>query len=244
LPQTPFFAKESAMESKIRDMAVENRPREKMQMLGAAALSNEELLAVFLRTGVKGRNAIQIGGDMLQKFGGSLSRMGSAGLAELKKSHSLGLGKASQLVAAFELGRRVAMERASSIALDRPDLVYEHFAPMLAHLPKEKLLVVLLNTRLRLESVVEISSGTVNQTLAHVREILHPVVSHNAHSFLLIHNHPSGDTTPSRADEALTRRVVSACELLQINIADHVIIGRHNSTTSPYFSFREAGLIP
>jgi DNA repair protein RadC len=232
------------MEQTIKDMAVEQRPREKMELLGASALSNDELLAVFLRTGVKGKNAIQIGRDLIQKFGGSLSRLGSAGLAELKKSHGLGLGKASQLVAAFELGRRVAMERAAVVPLDSPSSIYEHFSPMLAHLPKEKLLVVLVNTRLRLESVVEISSGTVNQTLASVRDILHPVVSNNSYSFILIHNHPSGDPSPSEPDRILTRKVVEACKIFQIIMSDHLIIGRPNITGAPYFSFREAGLIP
>jgi DNA repair protein RadC len=147
------------------------------------------------------------------------------------------------LIAAFELGRRVALEQVDRIALDSPQLLYDHFAPQLAHLNQEKLMVVLLNTRLHMVAAVEISSGTVSQRLAHPREILHPVVNRNAYAFFLMHNHPSGDPSPSNQDQQLTTRIRDASELLQIRFIDHVIIGRPGVGRSPYYSFRESGLI-
>jgi len=236
------FARETLMEPMIRDLSSADRPREKMQRLGVRALSNEELMALFLRTGIVGKSAIQLGRELIQHYG-SLSSLGHLDVNELKKFRGLGPGKSSQLIAAFELGRRVALEQVDRIALDSPQLLYYHFAPQLAHLNQEKLMVVLLNTRLHMVAAVEISSGTVSQTLAHPREILHPVVNRNAYAFFLMHNHPSGDPSPSNQDQQLTTRIRDASELLQIRFIDHVIIGRPGVGRSPYYSFRESGLI-
>jgi DNA repair protein RadC len=228
------------MEPMMRDLSAGDRPREKMQRLGARALSNEELLALFLRTGVKGKSAIQIGRELIQRFG-SMSHLGQLSLDELKKCHGLGLGKASQLMAAFELGRRVAEEQVQGVSLDSPNVIYEHFAPQMQHLTQEKLVVCLLNTKLHLMAMVEVSTGTVSETLAHPREILHPVVNRNAYAFFLMHNHPSGDPLPSRADLQLTSRVRDASDLLQVRFVDHVIIGRPAEGRLPYYSFKEGG---
>jgi len=228
------------MEPMMRDLSAADRPREKMQQHGVRALSNEELLALFLRTGVKGKSAIQVGRELIHRFG-SLGQLGQIGLDELKKCHGLGVGKASQLVAAFELGRRVAVEQVQGVPLDTPALIYEHFAAQMQHLPQEKLVVVLLNTKLHMLAFVEISIGTVSETLAHPREILHPVINRNAYAFFLMHNHPSGEPTPSRADTQLTARVREASDLMQIRFIDHVIIGRPGVGRASYFSFRESG---
>jgi DNA repair protein RadC len=228
------------MDPLIREMAEGDRPREKMQRLGVRALSNEELLALFLRTGIKGKSAIQVGREMIQRYG-SMSQLGQLSLEEMKKSRGLGLAKASMLVAVFELGRRVAQEQVRNVALDSPELIYQHFAPQMQHLPQEHLVAVLLNTKLQLMAAVDVSRGTVSETLAHPREILHPVINRNAYAFFLMHNHPSGDPVPSRQDVQMTNRVREAAELMQIRFVDHVIIGRPSSGRLPYFSFKESG---
>ncbi len=228
------------MDPLIREMAEGDRPREKMQRLGVRALSNEELLALLLRTGMKGKSAIQMAREMIQRYG-SMSQLGLLSLDEMKKSRGLGLAKASMLVALFELGRRVAQEQVKNVVLDSPELIYQHFAPQMQHLPQEHLMVVLLNTKLHLMAAVEVSTGTVSETLAHPREILHPVINRNAYAFFLLHNHPSGDPVPSRPDCQMTKRVREATELMQIRFVDHVIIGRPGSGRMPYFSFKESG---
>lgn len=230
------------MEPMMRDLSEQDRPREKLQRLGVRALSNEELLALFLRTGVRGKSAIQVGRELIQRFG-SMSHLGQIGIDELKKCHGLGVGKASQLLAAFELGRRVSLEQVQGVSLDSPAVIYEHFAAQMQHLPQEKLVVVLLNTKLHMQAYVEISVGTVSETLAHPREILHPVISRNAYAFFLMHNHPSGEPSPSRADTQLTKRVTEASDLMQVRFIDHVIIGRPGEGRLPYYSFREGGML-
>lgn len=230
------------MSNLIAEMPLEDRPREKLARLGPGALDNAELLAIFLRTGTVGRSAIQIGRDLMAHYG-SIGALSNAGVAELAKQPGLGLAKACQLTAAFEMGARAAREQIASSPLDSPELIYQVFAPQLARLRHEKLLVALVDTRLRHEGTVEISSGTVNQTVAHPRDVLKPVVNRGAYGFVLIHNHPSGDATPSKADEMFTRRLVEAADLMQVIFLDHLIVGRPDNGRSPYFSFREVGVI-
>lgn len=230
------------MSDRITDLPLDERPREKLAKFGAGALDNGELLALFLRTGVVGRSAIQIGRDLLEHYG-SIGSLGSAGVEELAKQPGLGLAKACQLVAAFELGARAAREQLAQTPLDSPELIHRTFAPQLAWLRHERLLVALLDTRLRHAGTVEVSVGSLTETVAHPREILRPVITRGAYGFVLIHNHPSGDPSPSRADEHFTRRMVEAADLLQLKFLDHVIVGRPDHGRAPYFSFREAGVI-
>lgn len=230
------------MDTRITDLPLDERPREKLAQFGPAALDNAELLAIFLRTGVKGRSAIQIGRDLLQHYG-SIGSLGSAGVEELAIQPGLGLAKACQLVAAFELGARAAREQTASTPLDSPESIYKSFAPQLAWLRHERLLVALVDTRLRHAGTVEISTGTLNETSGHPREVLRPVITRGAYGFVLIHNHPSGDPTPSRADDKFTRRLIEAAELLQLRFLDHLIVGRPEGGRAPYYSFREAGIV-
>lgn len=226
----------------IRDLPDEERPREKLARLGAGALDNAELLALFLRTGTKGRSAISIGRDILAHFG-SINALGSAGLDALLACPGLGLAKASQLAAAFELGARSAREQLHQRPLDCPERIHETFAPQLSHLGHEKLVVVLVNSRLCHLGTVEISSGTLTETSAHPREVLRPVIQRNAYGFILLHNHPSGDTTPSGADIVFTRDLAKAAEVMKLRFLDHLVIGRPGAYTSGYHSFREAGML-
>jgi DNA repair protein RadC len=230
------------MLNRICDLPLDDRPREKLAQFGAAALDNGELLALFLRTGMKGRSAIQIGRDLLEHYG-SIGSLGSAGVGELAKQPGLGLAKACQLVAAFELGTRAAREQLNQTPLDSPERIYQTFAAQLAWLRHEKLLVALLDTRLRHGGTVEVSAGSLTETSAHPREILRPVITRGAFGFVLIHNHPSGDPAPSRQDETFTRRMIESADLLQLRFLDHVIVGRPDAGRTPYYSFREAGII-
>ena len=226
----------------INDLPDQQRPREKMAQEGAGSLTDAELLAIFLRVGVKGESAIEVGQRLLSQHGG-LAALGGLEIAQLAREHGLGLAKAAQLAAAFELGSRVAREHATRVSLDSPQAAYEIFAPQLRHLSRESLRIALLDTRLRGVRYLTISEGGLNETVAHPREILHPVLLHKAYGFLLVHNHPSGDPSPSRADRELTKRVSAAAALLQLEFLDHLIIGRPSAHSEGYFSFRESGLL-
>ena len=227
---------------RIRDLPQGERPREKLAQHGPAALDNAELMALFISTGVKRRSAIEIGRDLIRKYG-SMGALGSLPVSELAKERGLGLAKASKLAAAFELGTRVAREQVREIPLDSPERIHEYFAPQLRHLAQEQVVVAVLDTRLRHVGTTVVSIGTVNESNAHPREILRPVITRGAYGFVLIHNHPSGDPSPSSADETVTRRLVEAAKLMQVCFFDHVIIGRPSPGRLPYFSFREAGIV-
>lgn len=230
------------MSDRIQDLPQGERPREKLAQLGPAALSNAELMALFIASGTKNRSAIAIGHDLIAKYG-SMSALGATPVSELAKEPGLGMAKASKLAAAFELGVRVARERVHSSPLDTPERIHEIFGPQLAHLAQEQVLVIPVDSRLRHMGTSVVSVGTVNESSAHPREILRPVITRGAYGFILVHNHPSGDPSPSRADESITRRVAEAATLMQLRFLDHVIIGRAAPGRAPYFSFREAGLI-
>lgn len=245
---TPRFALPSSdhaaeYSSRIQDMPYEKRPREKLAALGPAALDNSELMALFISTGTKGRSAIDIGRDLISKYG-SMGALGGLPVSELSKEKGMGLAKASKLAAAFELGTRVAREQMRDTPLDKPELIHDFFGPQLRHLSQEQVIVAVLDTRLRHIGTTLVSVGTVSESSAHPREVMRPVITRGAHGFILIHNHPSGDPSPSRADEMVTRRMVEAAKLMQVCFLDHVIIGRPSPGRLPYFSFREAGLIP
>ncbi len=227
---------------RIQDLPNELRPREKLSRHGAAALDNAELMALFISTGTRGRSAIDIGRDLITRYG-SMGALGSLPVSELAKERGLGLAKASKLAAAFELGIRVAREQIREVPLDSPELIHEFFAPQMRHLTQEQVIVAVVDTRLRHIGTNLISVGTVSESVAHPREVLRPVITRGAHGFVLIHNHPSGDPSPSRSDEVVTRRLVEAAKLMQVHFLDHVIIGRPAAGRSPYYSFRESGLL-
>lgn len=227
---------------RIHDMPYGERPREKLAQLGPAALDNAELMALFISTGMKGRSAIEIGRNLLRKYG-SLAALGGMPVAELAKEQGLGLAKASKLAAAFELGCRVAREQLRATPLESPQLIHEFFGPQMRHLTQEQVVVAVVDSRLRHIGTNVVSVGTVSESAAHPREILRPVITRGAHGFILIHNHPSGDPSPSRNDELVTRRLIDAAKMMQVYFLDHVIIGKPSPGRPGYFSFREAGIV-
>ena len=227
---------------KIHELPEQERPREKLAAHGAAALSDSELIAILLRTGIPGANAVDIGRQLILHFG-SLAALARASLTELAKIKGVGPTKAVQLAAAFGLASRLARESLTDIPLDTPAKIFELLGAEMRQLGKESLRVVLLDSKLRLLRVEQVSLGSLNECLAHPREILRPAVLHNAFAFILVHNHPSGDPTPSDADRRVTLRMAEAAKMLQVNFFDHIILGSLSAERAPYFSFREAGVI-
>ncbi len=227
---------------KINELPEQERPREKLAAQGAAALSDSELIAILLRTGIPGANAVDIGRQLILHFG-SLAALSRASLPELAKIKGVGPTKAVQLAAAFGLASRLAQEALAGVALDSPGRIFDLLGAEMRQLGKESLRVVLLDAKLRLLRTEQVSLGSLNECLAHPREILRPAILHNAHAFILVHNHPSGDPSPSDADRRVTLRMAEAARMLQVNFFDHVIIGSPAPGRVPYFSFREAGII-
>lgn len=226
--------------SNINDLPEEQRPREKLANLGAESLSDAELLAIFLRVGVKGQSAIEIGQRLIQTYG-NLSQLSRLDLADLKKEHGLGLAKAAQLCASFEIANRIAKESIISTPLHNAELIYKAMVPQLRHQATEGLYVLLANSKLRHIRTINISNGGVVSTLCHPREVLQPVIKHNSYGFFLVHNHPSGDPSPSPQDKEMTKRIDQAADIMQVRFIDHVIIGQSIDGKDPYYSFREDG---
>jgi DNA repair protein RadC len=228
--------------AKINELIDEKRPREKLFSQGHGALSDEELLAILLRTGVVGSSAVDLGQQLLKRYGslGSLSRCSPSELARLR---GVGNAKAVQLVAAFGLASRLSAETVRRERIDSPERVFQLLGMEMRVLTKESLRVILLDTRYQLMRVEEISRGTVNESIAHPRDIFGPVLTAAAYAFILVHNHPSGDPSPSEADRRLTTRLSEAAKLLQIQLLDHVILGSPDNGRTPWFSFKQLGLI-
>ncbi len=230
------------MSLRIHDLPEGDRPRERLFQQGATALSNAELLALFINTGLKGENAIQIGARLL-KDAKSLRALSRRSAKELSDERGLGPAKAAHIAAAFELGRRAAREEMVEQKMDEPLRIYEFLCNDMARMNQEELHILILNTRMMLVHDQVLTVGTLNESIAHPRDILRCVIQHNAHAFILAHNHPSGDPSPSEADRQLTRRIREIAQLMKIDFADHVIIGAPRAGAKPYFSFREAGMM-
>jgi len=226
----------------ISEMPENERPREKLLARGATALTDPELIAILLRTGLPGANAVDVARQLLNRHG-SLSGLSRCTVKEIEEIPGIGEAKAIQLVAAFGLGQRLANERLSRQKLDSPELVHDLVAAEMRALHKESLRVILLDTRYHLIRIEEISLGSVNESIAHPRDVFRPAVISSAYAVIVVHNHPSGDPSPSQSDHSLTRRLVEAAELLQIKLLDHIIIGAPAEGRPPYFSFKEAGVL-
>ena len=236
------MAGEDRASPRIQELPEDERPREKLANLGAGALADSELIAILLRVGMKGMSAIDLGRKLLQQFE-NLGGLARASVKEIASVKGVGPAKAVQLAAAFGLAGRLARETLARTPMNRPELIYELLGAELRQLGKESLRVVLLDTRLHLLRVSEISLGSLAECIAHPRDIFRTVIEHNAYGFILVHNHPSGDPSPSDADRRLTIRIAEAARILQVNFCDHVILGIPAPGRSPYFSFKEAGII-
>ena len=227
---------------KIRELPEDERPREKLASRGPDALTNAELIAILLRTGVPGTNVVEVARQLLSEYK-SLTELSRCSVEQLAEIKGIGPTKAQELVAAFNLGARLARETLSKQKIDAPELVNELVGPEMRMLSKEQMRVILLDTRYHLKRIEDVSRGSINESIAHPRDVFHPAVVSGAYAVIVVHNHPSGDASPSQADHSLTRRLAEAAELLQIKLLDHIIIGAPSDTSPGYFSFKEAGVL-
>jgi DNA repair protein RadC len=222
---------------RITDIAIDERPRERLAHLGPQALLTSELLAILLRVGVTGENAVQVGQRLLSVYGG-ISGLQRAPFEDLCSQHGIGEAKAAQIKAAIELGRRLALESPDERpAVNSPADAAALVAYEMSALEQEHLRVILLDTRNRVLDIVEIYKGSVNSSQVHVGEIFKPVIRRNAPALIVVHNHPSGDPTPSPDDVVVTRAIVQAGKLLDVDVLDHMIIGQGR-----WVSLKERGL--
>ncbi|HSM25918.1 MAG TPA: DNA repair protein RadC [Anaerolineaceae bacterium] len=213
---------------RIQDLDLNERPRERLAEYGPSALSEAELMAIILRVGVAGESAVMVGQRLLKSFGGLLG-LHKASYEEVCQQHGLGKAKAAQIKAAIEIGNRLAKQ---GIAEDQktsfhsPEEVASYVQYEMAALDQEQLRVILLDTRNRLQKVINLYTGSLNSSTVRIGELFKDAIRHNAASIILVHNHPSGDPSPSPEDINLTRAAVQAGKLLDIEVLDHIVIGR------------------
>jgi DNA repair protein RadC len=220
----------------MKAISAHDRPREKLQRVGAAGLGDNELLAVVLGSGSRRRNALLLANAVLESMGG-LHGLPRAHVDELRRLEGMGEAKAAQVLAAIELGRRTLLRcPAARPQFVTPREVAEYLLPQFGSKPVEHFGIVMLDTKHRLLRTSIVSVGTLDSSPAHPREIFREAASASAAAVVLFHNHPSGDPTPSRDDLELTRRLAHAGEIMGIDVIDHMILA-----DTRYFSFREAG---
>lgn len=222
----------------IRDLPAMERPRERMIKQGAHALSSSELVAILLRTGSNRQSALQLAQSLLSEIEG-IENLQQITIEELTAIHGIGHAKAVQLLAAVELGRRVReLVPATKYAIRMPQDAASYVSDDLRHLQQEHFVVLLLDTKNCVVSQELITVGTLNSSIVHPREVFRPAIKKSVSAIILVHNHPSGDSTPSKEDIEVTKRLIKAGQLIGIDVLDHVIIGG-----SGYTSLREEQLI-
>ncbi|MEQ1599956.1 MAG: DNA repair protein RadC [Methylotenera sp.] len=222
----------------IRDWPAAERPREKLIELGAEALSDAELLAIFLRVGVTGKSAVDLARDLLNQFG-SLNGIFAATEYELSQVHGIGTSKYVQLQAIFEMSRRALNEQLQvRDVLNSPQAVRDYLVLKLGSLTKEVFLVLFLDTQNRLVATEEMFSGSLKETSVYPREVVKRALHHNAASVIFAHNHPTGIAQQSSADELLTKQLKQALALVDVRVLDHFIVAANHT-----LSFSEKGLI-
>ena len=230
---------------RIQDLAVGERPQERLEKHGAGALSDTELLAMLLRSGQKGLSAVGMSQQLITEAG-SLAGLTRWREADFRKIKGIGRIKALQLITVMEISRRVLGAATDpNPVLNRPELIFAHFRPLVAGLAVEKFWVLCLNRKNRLIKQVEVTSGTATSSLAHPREVFREVIHHGATAVVCVHNHPSGDPAPSAADVQVTRQLREAARTLDIDLQDHVIVGQKAADPrgTGYYSFRESGVL-
>ncbi|MFZ5810217.1 MAG: RadC family protein [Chloroflexota bacterium] len=221
---------------RIADIPESERPRERLQKYGAGALSTAELLAILLRTGVRGESAVHVGQRLLKEFKG-IGGLHRASVAELSEQRGIGGAKAAQIKAALELGNRMRLESDERPVIHSPEDVFVLVDYEMSGLEQEELRVLLLDTRNRVLEIRSIVRGSLNSAQVRIGEVFREAVRVNAAAIIVVHNHPSGDPTPSAEDVALTRGIIQAGQLLDISVLDHLVVGKNR-----YVSLKERGL--
>lgn len=233
-----YLSKSFDFSRKVKDMSLEERPREKMLLSGAKNLSNAELLAILLRTGTKKRNAIELANDIINKDSQGIRYLQDMSIEELCKIEGIGLSKATQIKAALELGLRISSYRPNKYKVKNPWDIYKYYMEGLRYKQNEVFKVVLLNTKNEIITDIDVSVGTLNSSLVHPREVFKEAIRRSSNKMILIHNHPSGSVEPSNEDKNITDRLIKCGELIGIEVIDHIIIG-----DGLYFSFKENMII-
>ena len=224
----------------IHDLPKEERPRERLVKFGEDALSAQELLQVILGRGIAGESVAVTAQKLLSQFG-SLQKLAEASIEELSSIKGIGLAKATQIKAVFEIGRRVSTQVLSykSKELTDPKKVYQLIKNKLKDYHKEHFYIIPINSRNY--SIAEVSVGSLNASIVHPREVFAEAIKNKAVSVIFAHNHPSGNSEPSQDDLATTKRLVEAGKILGIEVEDHIIVTKDGKT--PFFSFKENKLI-
>ncbi len=222
----------------IHDLPRQERPRERLQKFGAEALSAQELLALVIGRGIPKKSVMNIAQELLARFG-NVKAIGQATIEELSQIKGIGLAKAAQIKASFELGRREELEpELKNFDIKDPESVVKAIRASIKDKAKEHFKLILLNPRNKIIGISTISIGTLNASLVHPREVFKDAIMHTAASVVLAHNHPSGDPEPSEDDIKITKKLVDSGKILGIEVLDHIIIGKNN-----FCSFKERGLI-
>jgi DNA repair protein RadC len=222
----------------IHDLPRSERPRERLQKFGPEALSAQELLALIIGRGIPKKSVMNIAQELLAKFG-NVKAIGQATIEELSQIKGIGLAKAAQIKASFELGRREELEpELKNFDIKDPESVVKAIRASIKDKAKEHFKLILLNPRNKIIGISTISIGTLNASLVHPREVFKDAIMHTAASVVLAHNHPSGDPEPSEDDITITKRLIEAGKILGVEVIDHIIVGKNG-----FFSFKEKGLI-
>jgi DNA repair protein RadC len=222
---------------RIEDMNVSDRPRERLAKLGAGSLTNAELLAILLRVGVVGENAVQLAQRLLKTFG-SISGLHRAPFEEVCAQHGIGQAKAAQIKAALELGHRIRLESLDErLAIHSPKDAADILQHEMSALEQEEMRILMLDTRNRVIDESTVYKGSLNSSQIRVGELFKAAIRRNAAAIILAHNHPSGDPAPSPEDIAVTRAIIQAGKLLDIEVLDHLVIGSNR-----FVSLKERGL--
>jgi DNA repair protein RadC len=224
---------------KIKDIPIDDRPREKLTLRGPQSLTDAELIAILLRSGTRERSVVAIAQDIIIKEG-NLARLASKSLSDLIKNSGVGKDKAASLLAAFEISRRIQSQKKwfSDKKITSPEDIADIFIPLLRDEVKERFVVICLNSANKIIGFETISIGNLNSSVVHPREIFKTALEQNSASIILLHNHPSGNTEPSNEDIAITKKLVESGKIMDIPVFDHIIIAGDK-----YTSFVEKRLI-
>ena len=241
MPEAPEYP----LANRLRETAVAERPQERLEKFGAGALSDTELLAMLLRSGTRGHDVLTLATRLIGEAG-SLAGLIVWRADDFEKLKGIGRVKALQLVTVMEVARRVVgQQTGESPLLNRAELVTAYFQPVVFGLEVEKFWVLCLNRKNRLIKRVEITSGTATAALAHPREVFRAAIRESATAVVCVHNHPSGDPAPSAAARQVTRQLREAARAVDLDLLDHVIVGRSGADPlgRGWFSFRDAGIL-
>jgi DNA repair protein RadC len=232
-------------QTRMRDMVASERPQERLERLGAEALSDRELLAMILRSGPRGIDVVSMCGKLLDEAG-SLAALLRWSAEDFMKVRGIGKVKALQLLAVMALARRILQAQDGDVAtFDAPEVVARYFRPVVVGLEVEHFWVLCLDRKNRLLRRVEATKGTATNSLVHAREVFREAIKMSATAIIAVHNHPSGDPAPSRADIHVTRQLREAAKVIGIEMIDHIIVGETGKDPNRlgYYSFNDAGLV-